>query len=558
MKKIRRFIFQWLLFTAVLWFTYHFFIKPSNTLPPLPLSSNTETNAIHAPPAVDLKIVAGSENKSLQPVIQAWAKQQGVNIQVSYQGSVDIYRLLQQGRNSEFDAVWPANHLWIELGDEQKVVKHEKSIMRSPVVLALKKSIAKKLDWIGNKQVSIQDILTASQQGKFRLATTSATQSNSGASAYLSFLYAMAGYPDTLSLQHLNNPEIQAKVKQLLSSIHRSSGSSGWLKEAFIEHPDRFDGMFNYEAMLIEANQAFIQQQQEPLCAIYPQEGLMVADSPLGLIDKGDADKEALFLQLQHYLLSAKVQQQIETTGRRTGLLGMSVTQADPAIWNPNWCIDTQRMIASIPIPKQQVIQAALNLYQTDLRKPSLTMWVLDVSGSMQGEGIAGLKQAMTTLLDSEQAKVHLLQTGKNDVTYIIPFNHQISAVWEIKGNRSVELQRALNSVNSLVADGGTDIYRALGTALTTLTPYYDKGTLWNYLPAIVLMTDGRSDETNYMAFQALTQDLAYAKDIPIHAIAFGDADKQQLQALTQQFVGRLFDSQGDLVKTLRDAKGYN
>jgi hypothetical protein len=38
----------------------------------------------------------------------------------------------------------------------------------------------------------------------------------------------------------------------------------------------------------------------------------------------------------------------------------------------------------------------------------------------------------------------------------------------------------------------------------------------------------------------------------------FGDADKQQLESLTQQSLGRLFDSQGDLGKTLREAKGYN
>jgi len=63
--------------------------------------------------------------------------------------------------------------------------------------------------------------------------------------------------------------------------VNRSSGSSGWLKDAFVSHLDRFDAMFNYEAMLIEANQTFTRNKQEPLCAIYPEDGLMVADSPL-------------------------------------------------------------------------------------------------------------------------------------------------------------------------------------------------------------------------------------------------------------------------------------
>jgi Ca-activated chloride channel family protein len=510
---------------------------------------------------MSLSIVSGSENKSLQPIIEQWAHQQGVNITISYQGSVDIYRLLQQGNNIPFDAIWPANHLWIELGDEKKVVKHEKSIMRSPVVLGVKKSIAQQLGWVDNPAVKIQDILHASEQGKFRLSMTSATQSNSGSSAYIGFLYAMAGYPDTLTDAHLNNPEVQKKVKKLLGMVNRSSGSSGWLKDAFVGHPDRFDAMFNYEAMLIEANQSFTRNKQEPLCAIYPEDGLMVADSPLGFIAKQDAesaDKEALFLKLQQHLLSKAVQQKIEATGRRTGLLGMNVSNTDKSVWNPAWCIDTERDISPIPTPAQAVIQQALNLYQTDLRKPSLTLWTLDVSGSMKGAGITGLKQAMTTLLDSKQAAIHLLQAGKNDITYIIPFNHETLGVWEIKGNDKTQLATILQKVSNLNASGGTDLYRALVIALRTLQPYHDNGTLWNYLPAIVAMTDGRSQEVNKQAFNQVVRQLPYAMDIPIHAIAFGDADKHQLEALAEQSVGRLFDSHGDLAKTLRKAKGYN
>ncbi|MEB4591430.1 substrate-binding domain-containing protein [Candidatus Thiothrix sp. Deng01] len=517
----------------------------------------------NAPPAnvdpanADLVIVSGSENRELQPLIDAWASDEGKKIAVVYQGSVDIYRNLQQGAAMPYDAIWPANHLWVELGDTQKVVRHEQSIMRSPVVLGLKQSIARQLGW-DKRTVRIQDILDAAEQKRFRLAMTSATQSNSGASAYLGFLYAMAGYPDTLTMQNLQDPSVREKVKSLLSTTNRSSGSSGWLKEALVQHPDRFDAMFNYEALVIEANQALVKQGQEPLYAIYPQDGLSVADSPLGFIDKGDKAKEELFLKLQQYLLSSKVQQRIEGMGRRTGLLGMTVANPDKSVWNPAWGIEADKNIASIPVPQQQVIQEALNLYQTDLRKPSLTVWVLDVSGSMSGAGIDSLKQAMTTLLDPAQASEHLLQPGPQDITYIIPFNNQVEAVWKVQGNDPAQLAAALRSVQSLEARGGTDLYAALVTALQQLQPYQADGSLWRYLPAIVAMTDGRSDGTNRFAFQDALQALPFARDVPIHAIAFGDADTQQLQELTGQSVGRLFQVKGDLPAVLRDAKGYN
>lgn len=505
----------------------------------------------------DLVIVSGSENKELQAIIDAWADDEGKQVAVVYKGSVDIYRSLQQGKAMPYDAVWPANHLWIELGDTQKTVKHEQSIMRSPVVLGLKKSLAQQLGW-DKREVKTQDILDAAEQKHFRLAMTSATQSNSGASAYLGFLYAMAGYPDTLTMQHVQDPAVREKVKRLLSTTNRSSGSSGWLKEALVEHPDRFDAMFNYEALVIEANQQLVRQGQEPLYAIYPQDGLSVADSPLGFVDKGDKAREELFLKLQKHLLSAEVQKQIEAMGRRTGLLGMTVSNPDKAIWNPDWGINTDKTIASIPTPQQAVIEEAFNIYQTDLRKPSLTVWVLDVSGSMAGDGIRDLKQAMATLLDPVQANQHLLQTGAKDVTIIIPFNSSVQAVWKVEGNEPAQLLAALNNVQSLQAEGGTNLYAGLVTALQQLHLYQADGTLWNYLPAIVAMTDGRSDDSNLFAFQEALRTLPFAGDVPIHAIAFGDADSGQMQALTAQSVGRFFQTSGDLPGVLREAKGYN
>ena len=135
--------------------------------------------------------------------------------------------------------------LWIELGDTGKSVAHATSILRSPVVLGLRKSIADRLGWIGRKDLTIQDIRDAAARDEFRLAMTSATQSNSGASAYLGFLYAFAGDPDILTLPMLDDPALQDAMRDLLAQVDRSSGSSGWLGDAFLAKPDGFDAMFN-------------------------------------------------------------------------------------------------------------------------------------------------------------------------------------------------------------------------------------------------------------------------------------------------------------------------
>ncbi len=505
-----------------------------------------------------LRIVAGSENQALEPLVQDWAGRNGVAVEMTYLGSVDISRALAAGKASEYDAVWPAHSLWIELGDTQKAVAHATSILRSPVVLGVKKPIAEGLGWVGRGDVTVQEIEAAAQSGAFRLSMTSATQSNSGASAYFGFLYALAGNPDVLTLDILAEPKLQEDMRTLLSQVDRSSGSSGWLKDSLVANPDRFDAMINYESVVIEANQALVAAGETPLYIVYPANGLSVADSPFGLIDKGDAAKEKAFLDLQAFLLSPDTQGKLSDLGRRAGLIGLSADDADPTVWNPDWGVDLKRDIAPIPTPASAVIAEALALYQSELRKPSLTVWVLDVSGSMEGEPLAQLKSAMTLVLDPQAAAVNLLQPSRRDVTIILPFNHTTEEATIVRGGTAADLSAALSRVNALRADGGTDVYGAIGTAVDLLEPFQRDGTLGDYLPAIVAMTDGQSETINQEWMEQKLAAEPWAQAIPIHSIAFGAADEEQLKALSAASVGRMFKAGDDIAAALRSAKGYN
>ena len=138
---------------------------------------------------------------------------------------------------------------------------------------------------------------------------TSASQSNSGACAYIGFLYALLGNPEAISLEDLQGEELRTQMTQLLSGVDRSSGSSDWLKDMFLEGD--FDAMVNYECLIIQANQELEDQGRETLSVVYPTDGLTIADSPLSYVDRGDSQKEELFLSLQEYLLSQEAQSQI-------------------------------------------------------------------------------------------------------------------------------------------------------------------------------------------------------------------------------------------------------
>jgi Ca-activated chloride channel family protein len=173
-------------------------------------------------------IFSGSENEALAPIVQEFAKSQGVTLTMTYMGSVDIANALHDGKAIEADAVWPASRLWLPLGDTQKVVRDDVSIMREPVIFGVRRSVADKLGWSRNPKVELSDILAAAQAGKFRYAATSATQSNSGASLYFAALQTMSGHPDQpLQSSDLDSPETRRKLKAMFATVNRSSASSG-------------------------------------------------------------------------------------------------------------------------------------------------------------------------------------------------------------------------------------------------------------------------------------------------------------------------------------------
>lgn len=503
---------------------------------------------------VHLTIVSGSENESLEPLVANFARRRGYDIEMTYMGSVDMM-LAMSTPEFAYDAVWPAHSLWIALGDEDlNRVRHEESIMRSPVVFGIRKSLAEELGFVGC-EVTVGDILAATERGNLRFMMTNATQSNSGATAYLGFLYSFLGQPDVITEEDLCSEDLRANMTALLSAVNRSSGSSGWLKDLYLESGARYDGMVNYEALIIEANQELLKEREEPLYVVYPVDGQAIADSPLGYVDKGDPEKERVFLELQEYLLSEDVQAELLKNGRRTGLVGMTSAEVDKRVFNPDWGIDTERVINQIRLPAPDVVREALRMYQEVFRKPSFTVFALDYSGSMEGEGERTLEAAMTLLLDQERASEYMLQTGPSDVTVVIPFAGRPLAVWATTGNDQDTLNGLLTRIVRADPGGDTDIYLPVLEALDVIKE--QGATPDTYQTAIILMTDGRSNsEGTLRLIREVWDDEGW--DVPVFGILFGDADAEQVEAIAELTRGRVFDGTQDLVSAFRKAKGYN
>jgi len=493
-------------------------------------------------------ILSGSENAPLEQIVNEFASKNNVQMKFKYEGSVDIMLELQKNA-SKYDAVWPASGIWITLGDRDHKVKYAQSIMTSPVVFGIKKSLAKTLGFVG-KDVKVADILKAIREKKLKFIMTSASQSNSGASAYIGFLYALLGNPEYITTADLEKPVLKTEITDLLSGINRSSGSSGWLKDLYLKGD--YDAMVNYESLIIEANQELLKKGKEPLYVVYPVDGLVIADSQLGYIDNGDPLKDEFFKGLQAYLLSEGVQLKLLQLGRRTGFAG-ELKNAPATVFNPDWGIDVQKILSPIKLPAEDVILKALNLYQSAFRKPSLTFFCLDYSGSMSGERSDQLKKAMSILLDQEQAGKYFLQSSPDDLSIVIPFSGTILNAWHVEGNNQNDMLQLLEKIRDLAADGNTDIYSPVILALDQISKIDPE----KYIPAIILMTDGESNTgKNYEDLELEWK--KNGRDVPIFLIKFGDASDKQLEQIADLTNGAVFDGRKDLISAFRKVKGYN
>jgi Ca-activated chloride channel family protein len=506
-----------------------------------------------------LKIASGSENKEAAEAIQHAVDEAGVAVEMHYMGSLDIMGLLQAG-GGDYDAVWPASSIWITMGDTGHIVQGATSTSTTPVIFGVRKSKAIELGWAdesgATKEVSTSDIISAVSSGDLSFAMTSATQSNSGASAYLAFLTALSGSDGPLSADDLADTDLTSKVQELLSGVDRSSGSSDWLKDMIVKDPESHQAMVNYESLVIQADKELEAAGEEPLLAIYPSDGIAISDSPLGYVDRGQGDDtRAAFDSFQSALGSSDAKLLLERCGRRCGLGGKLSNADDDEVkqaFRAEWGINTDAsVLKAITLPTADVMSQALNLYQSELRKPSYTIWVVDYSGSMEGEGKAGVVDGLSQALDPELSAQAMIQPTEDDVNVLIPFSSYVLDTVSAQGSDTADL---LNLAQQTDAFGGTDMYVGLSDALDLAQAADAAG---DHTVSIVLMTDGVSMTTNMNDFY--TKYEQSGTSVPIFSIMYGSADSSQLDDLAALSNGKVFDGrQGDLAEVFRQVKGYS
>ena len=199
------------------------------------------------------KIIASSENKDIEDIIKNYAKKNKKDISIEYAGTLEIMSKLNAGEN--YDAVLTSNSIWLYMLNDSVSVKNAKSTSINPVVFGVNKTKAEALGWVG-KDVYMKDILNAIKEKKLSFNMPSVTQTNTGATAYLGFLSTLAGNPEVLKQEHLDNPQLQQDLISVFSGVNRSSGSEEFLEEMFLN--GQYEAVITYESSLINMNKKLV------------------------------------------------------------------------------------------------------------------------------------------------------------------------------------------------------------------------------------------------------------------------------------------------------------
>ena len=491
-----------------------------------------------------LRIISSQENEDLGPIINNYADENDLDIDIEYAGTLDIMEKLNQGE--EYDAIWTSNSIWIYMLDSSIKVTDSESTSINPVIFAVKESKARELNFVG-REIYTKDIVDAIQNGSLKFSMSNPTRTNTGATAYLGLLSNLAGNPEVLKTEDIYRPEVKENLKTLFTGLERSSGSEDFLEEMFLKGD--FEAVVTYESSIININKELAAKGEETLYALYPVDGVSISDSPFAYIDHKNEAKKETFTKLQTYILSKEGQEKLAERGRRTWFGGVN-ENADKTIFNPNWGIDTTRYIVPIKFPSKTVIQQALQLYQTEFRKPTNIVFCLDYSGSMRGEGQEQLVKAMEYILDQTQASRDLLQFTEKDKITVISFSTYPNSPWTCENGANTE--ELIAKIKNELPSGSTNIYDTSVDALKILKDVDSD----EYNRSIVLMTDGKSNVGKYDTLKKYYMNTETS--IPIYSILFGDAVTTQLDEIATLTNAKVFDGRTDLLKAFKEVRGYN
>ncbi len=437
------------------------------------------------------------------------------------------------------------------------------SIMQSPLVIAMPRKMAVALGWPA-ASIGWRTILELARDpngwatkghpewGQFRLGKTNPRISTSGLHALIGAYFAKTA-PRSPVESDLSDPEVLDFVRGVESSVvHYGDAVSTFLVNMLAA--DKLDAALTYvSAIAMEEKQVWDYNHgnprsqprstdlppKEPLVAVYPSEGTLMADHPYVILNAAwvtDSKRKVGAAFLAH-LLTPEVQKRFTAAGFRDYL-----GNAGPEISPDDGLLPGQPSLKLNP-PAPVVIEGIQRSW-TDLRRKARLLIAIDVSETM-GDRVDLLRTKLDLV---KTATTALDQLGPDDQVSLWTFSTGLSAGTTSRevvpmsrlGERRGDLRSAIEQL-APVRGGRTPLYATTRATVRAVS----EGFAADRINAVLLLTDGHNEDPNDTNLTSLLRDLQLQSDrtlVRVFAVGYGaDADTDTLTKIARASRGAFY-----------------
>jgi Ca-activated chloride channel family protein len=445
-----------------------------------------------------------------------------------------------------FQAMSPDSSIWLGQVDrawadahngEGTLVGTTARYAVSPVVIAMWRDAAQSMGY-PDKTLGWSDLLAKAQSDKNFKWSHPSTTSASGLLATLAEFYAGAGKTRGLTVDDVQAQRTLDTVNAIEKTV-RYYGEGEWpiAQRVVQEGRTYLDAFVCSEQIVIWAR-----GKGADLVAIYPSEGATWEDHPLALLEQpGLTDAQRLtFARFADFVRSTESQNKVLSLGYRPADLNVPINSPGSPIRVDNG-VDPAQPKTSLQVPAPVVLEAVQKNWAQAKRHTNV-MLVVDTSGSMEGDKITNVKQALKIFIEqiqNDQERVGVVLFSSTPYTTIAPK--------ELQTSRAV-----LNStIDNIRVGGNTALLDAVRAAYNQLQTLNDK----DRINAIVVMTDGLENNSSI----TLTKLSEYMRNtnqsgVPVMVFAIGygkDADYKTLKTLADATGGQAREGTLETIRQL-------
>ena len=433
---------------------------------------------------------------------------------------------------SRADMWFPDSEVWADLAAQNGVGVFKAdcvSTAHSPLVIAMHRPIAealgypaRTLGWLDLSSLagdpSAWQYYSGGQFGKtLRFAHAHPGLSASGASALLAVVQAAKQQQQPVNAADIKQPVVQASISAFESNIALFGSSSPQLAGVMISRGVDYLGA----AVLYESDIAIMDKDSD-IVPVYPLEGTYVATHPGCTNGASSADAQEGAVLFRTWLVGDKGQKLAAAAGMRP-----VSTTIRPELLTPDRGFDLQQPKFVLGAPTAESIVALLDIWKS-ARKPVNLVMVLDVSGSMAGAKITGMRSAAAQFVE---------QMANDDQLTLISFSTGINTL--VSGQRLESVRTsAASAIRALQASGNTALYDAVAAGQDAIK----KTNSPRRTNIIVFLTDGNDTSSKTWRFDQKLLDYVKQNSTSVYTIGYGtDADFEKLSVIAEASNGNYY-----------------